>query len=160
MRAADFAASFAAVGGPDSGDGDRLVLPGWGVQDWRKLLEGTSLRAFKQSEVVIQRDAVDRALYFVAAGTLEVGVTMIDGLSVASLAHIGPRSVIGEQSFFDGQPRSANVWGVTDGTMLRWELDEFRRFGEAEPALARDLLFALGRVLSARLRMTSSLVRR
>src|SRR4051812_31447214 len=116
MRAAEFAASFAAVGGPDSADGDLLALPGWGVSEWRKVLDGTSLRAFKVSEVVIQRDAIDRALYFVAAGTLEVGVTMIDGLSVASLAHIGPRSVIGEQSFFDGEPRSANVWGVTDGT--------------------------------------------
>ena len=160
MKGADYAASFAAAAGPDGALGDRVVLPGWHAADWRKLLESTTARSFKTSEVVIQRDAVDRALFFVAAGTLEVGVTMIDGMSVASLAHIGPYSVIGEQSFFDGQPRSANVWGVTDGTLLRWELDDFTRFGEAEPALARDLLFALGKVLSSRLRMTSIRVRR
>jgi CRP-like cAMP-binding protein len=158
MKAADFAASFAAAHAAT--EGDCLALPGWGASEWRKLLEGTTVRPFKASEVVIQREAIDRALYFVAAGTLEVGVTMIDGLSVASLAHIGPCSVIGEQSFFDGQPRSANVWGVTDGTLLRWELDEFRRFGDEEPLLARDLLFGLGRVLSSRLRMTSIRVRR
>ena len=159
MKPADFAASFAAAA-PDRAAGDRLVLPGWHASDWRKLLEGTTARPFKPSEVVIQRESLDRALYFVVAGTLEVGVTMIDGLSVASLAHIGPYSVIGEQSFFDGEPRSANVWGVTEGTLLRWELEAFRRFGETEPALARDLLFALGRVLSSRLRMTSIRVRR
>jgi CRP/FNR family transcriptional regulator, cyclic AMP receptor protein len=160
MRAADFAASFAAPPAPNATTGDRLVLPGWGVSDWRKLLEGTTAKPFKASEVVIQRDAVDRALFFVAAGSLEVGVTMIDGVSIASLAHIGPYSVIGEQSFFDGQPRSANVWGATDGTLLRWELESFRQFGESEPALARDLLFALGQVLSSRLRMTSIRIRR
>lgn len=160
MRAADFAASFAAPAEPGATVGDRLVLPGWSESDWRRLLDGTIVQPFKSSEVVIQRDAVDRALFFVASGTLEVGVTLIDGMSVASLAHIGPFSVIGEQSFFDGAPRSANVWGVTEGVLLRWELEAFRRFGETEPALARDLLFALGRVLSSRLRMTSIRVRR
>ena len=160
MKSADFAASFQAAAGLDPTAGDRLVLPGWGLTDWRKLLDSTLPQPFKASEVVIQRDAVDRALFLVAAGTLEVGVTMIDGLSVASLAHIGPYSVIGEQSFFDGEPRSANVWGVTEGILLRWELEAFRSFGDSEPALARDLLFALGRVLSSRLRMTSIRVRR
>jgi CRP-like cAMP-binding protein len=159
MKAADFAAGFAAAAGSDT-SGDRLMLPGWGVSEWRTLLESTSVRPFKASEVLIQREGVERVLFFVAAGTLEVGVTIIDGMSVATLAHIGPHSVIGEQSFFDGEPRSANVWAVTDGTLLRWELDQFRRFGETEPALARDLLFAFGRVLSWRLRMTSTRVRR
>src|SRR4051812_43794996 len=159
MTGADFAASFAAAAA-SPGPSANLALPGWTTPDWRKLLEGTTPRPFKASEVVIQREALDRALFFVAEGTLEVGVTMIDGLSVATLAQIGRHSVIGEQSFFDGHPRSANVWGVTDGILLRWELDAFRRFGDEEPALARDVLFALGRVLSQRLRMTSLRVRR
>ena len=160
MNGSDYAAAFEAASGTTTPGGHCLVLPGWRVPDWRKLLVNTTVRPFKASEVVIQREAVDRALFLVAAGTLEVGVTMIDGLSVASLAHIGPYSVIGEQSFFDGEPRSANVWGVTDGVLLRWELDDFRRFGEEEPALTRDLLFALGCVLSSRLRLTSLRVRR
>src|SRR4051812_12320383 len=86
MKAADFAPQFAEAPAPD---GDTLALPGWGLSDWRKLLEGTTPQPFKSGEVVIQRDATDRALFFVAAGTVEVGVMMIDGLSVASLAHIG-----------------------------------------------------------------------
>jgi len=72
----------------------------------------------------------------------------------------GAGSVVGEQSFFDGQPRSANVWGVSDGELLQLELEDFRRFGYEEPELTRDLLFALARVLSARLRNTTMRVRR
>jgi CRP/FNR family transcriptional regulator, cyclic AMP receptor protein len=140
--------------------GDNLLLPEWGEAQWRKLLAATTPRPFKASEVVIQRGVADRALYFVAAGSLEVGVTYVDGVSINPLAKIGAGSVIGEQSFFDGQPRSANVWTVTDGELLCLTQEKFQRLGEAEPKLVHDLLFALGRILSLRLRNTSLRVRR
>jgi CRP-like cAMP-binding protein len=52
------------------------------------------------------------------------------------------------------------VWAVSDGELLRLEYEDFSRFGQEEPALARDLLFALARVLSSRLRTTTFRVRR
>jgi CRP-like cAMP-binding protein len=110
--------------------------------------------------VVIQRGATDRAMHFVVAGTLEVGITQVDGVSIAPLAKITPGSVVGEQSFFDGQPRSTNVWAESDGELLRLEYEDFVKFSNEEVALARDLLFALARVLSARLRNTTFRVRR
>ncbi len=139
---------------------DKLFLVEWSDAAWNKLLDCTTQRTFHASEVVIRRDATDRVLYFVVAGALEVGITQVDGVTISPLARITPGSVVGEQSFFDGQPRSANVWGVADGELLRLEFDVFTRFGREEPALARDLLFALARVLSARLRSTTFRVRR
>lgn len=139
---------------------DVLALPHWDEGHWHKLLVQTSPRPFRASEVVIQRDATDRMVYLVAAGSLEVGVTQVDGVSMTSLARIGAGSIIGEQSFFDGHPRSASVWAVADGTLLQLPFDVFARFGEAEPALARDFVFAMARVLSIRLRKTSFRVRR
>lgn len=140
--------------------GEYLLLPGWSEQEWRKLLAVTTSRPFKASEVVIQRGVADRSLYFVAAGSLEVGITYVDGISISPLAKIGTGSVIGEQSFFDGQPRSANVWAVTDGELLCLTEEKFHQLSEAEPKLMRDLLFALGRILSLRLRNTTMRVRR
>ena len=140
--------------------GDNLLLPEWGDAEWRTLLAATTPRPFKASEVVIQRGVDDRALYFVAAGSLEVGATYVDGVSISPLAKIGAGSVIGEQSFFDGQPRSANVWTVTEGELLCLTQEKFHRLGEVEPKLMYDLLFALGRILSLRLRNTSLRVRR
>ena len=156
----DYIAVFhrsAEEGGIDS---DCLRLPEWGEAEWRKLLALTTPRPFKASEVVIQRGVHDRSLYFVAAGSLEVGVTYVDGISISTLAKIGAGSVIGEQSFFDGQPRSANVWAVTDGELLCLTQEKFHQFAAAEPILVRDLLFALGRILSLRLRHTTGRVRR
>jgi CRP-like cAMP-binding protein len=139
---------------------DTLLLPGWDEHAWRKLLTSTTVKPFHASDVVIQRGTEDRALYLVAGGVLEVGVTTFDGVSVSSLGRINTGSVIGEQSFFDGAPRSANVWAVNDGTLLRWEFDQYMRFGAEEPGLARDFLFEVARVLSTRLRMTTIRVRR
>ena len=140
---------FRSAPGGESAPSDRLFLPEWSDADWHKLLDRTRPFPFRASEVLIRRGATDRAINFVAAGSLEVGITQVDGVSISSLARITAGSVIGEQSFFDGQPRSANVWGVTDGELLRLEFEEFSRFGHEEPRLARDLLFALARVLSS-----------
>jgi len=159
MNRAEHIEALRAASGTLAG-GDRLLLSEWSDADWNKLLDCTHPRPFHTSEVVIQHGATDRALHFVVAGSLEVGITRVDGVSISPLAKITAGSVVGEQSFFDGQPRSTNVWAVSDGEMLRLEYEEFMRFGRAEPALTRDLLFALGRVLSSRLRNTTFRVRR
>jgi CRP/FNR family cyclic AMP-dependent transcriptional regulator len=148
------------MSGGDREAEDNLLLPAWTRTNWEKLFSRTQPRTYRSSEVVIQRGVADRCLDFVAAGTLEVGITYVDGLSISPLAKIRAGSVIGEQSFFDGQPRSANVWAVTDGELLCLPFAEFEKFAEEEPLLARDLLFALGRILSLRLRHTTVRVRR
>lgn len=139
---------------------DCLLLADWTETEWATLLDHAVVQPFRNSQVVIQRGSLDRSLYLVADGWLEVGITQVDGISIAPLAKIGPGSVIGEQSFFDGHARSANVWAVSDGTLLRVGFEEFRTFGVDNAELARDLLFALARVLSTRLRNTTYRVRR
>jgi CRP-like cAMP-binding protein len=137
-----------------SSDNDALRLA-WDEEAWKKLLVRTEPQRFRAGDIVIQRGAMDRTLYFVAAGSLEVGVYRVGKEGAAPIARISAGSVIGEQSFFDDQPRSTNVWAVSDGEVLRLTPEAFDEFGREDPALARDLLFALGRVLSARLRNTT-----
>jgi CRP-like cAMP-binding protein len=160
MNGAAYAAVFVQEGAPAGAAADTLRLPSWRIDDWRKLLTGTSVKCVGTGELVIQREMRERALYLVAAGTLEVGVTTFDGISIAQLARIGPVSVIGEQSFFDDEPRSANVWAVTNATLLRWDFAAYEQFAAKEPHLAREVIFAVARVLSTRLRMTTIRVRR
>lgn len=139
---------------------DALLLPDWSAENWEKLLQCTVSQPFHASEVVLKRGTTDRALFFIVSGALEVGITQIDGVSIIPLARISAGSVVGEQSFFDGHSRSANVWAVSSGEILRLDYGVFRTFSEAEPALARDLLFAVARVMSVRMRNTTLRVRR
>lgn len=140
---------------------DALELPGWSASEWRELLGETVLQPCRASDVVVTRDSTDRDLFLVASGSYEVGVmAYYDGASVSSVAKIGVGSVIGEQSFFDGAPRSANVWAISDGDLLRLKYDAYVALARRNAALGRDFAFALGRVLSVRLRNTTIRVRR
>jgi len=160
MSGTEYGAAFRAAEGATQAAADVLVLQGWSESDWKTLFACTRSQEVRPSEVVIQREAKDRALAFVDSGLFEVGITQVDGVSIAPLARIGPGSVIGEQSFFDGHPRSANVWAITEGRLLMLTYEAFERFSREEPALARDLVFGLARVLSMRLRNTTFRVRR
>ena len=134
---------------------DVLALPQWSEANWVDLLGRAVPRRVHASEIIISRGAEERSLYFTAAGEFEVGSAYIGGFSITSLANIPEGSVFGEQSFFDALPRSANVWAHTAGELLILPFENYLAFAEARPLLARDLLFALSRVLSLRLRNTT-----
>jgi CRP/FNR family cyclic AMP-dependent transcriptional regulator len=63
--------------------------------------------------------------------------------------------VVGEQSFLDHQPRSTSIRALTEGEVFRLSREKFLVFSAREPALARDLLLDLGRIVSLRLRDTT-----
>ena len=134
---------------------DVLVLPHWSEANWVDLLGRTVPRPVHANEIVIARGAEERCLYFTVAGEFEVGSAYIGGFSLTSLANIPAGSVFGEQSFFDALPRSANVWAHTPGELLILPFETYQGFANDRPVLARDLLFALSRVLSLRLRNTT-----
>lgn len=134
---------------------DVLALPHWNVAEWTQLLSRTVVRHVQASEIIIARGTEERSLHFTVAGAYEVGSDYIGGLSITSLARIPAGSVFGEQSFFDGLPRSANVWAYGAGELLTLEFERYLQFAAEAPRLARDLVFALARILSLRLRNTT-----
>lgn len=139
---------------------DRLVVPSWQHPQWGRVFRNGVRRSLTASEVLIESGATDRSLHFVVGGDFEVGITYVDGMSMSTVAQINAGTVIGEQSFFDGHPRSANVWAVSAGEVLTLPFEAFEKLAVDEPSLARDLTFALARVLSLRLRNTTVRVRR
>jgi len=143
-------------GGGTSGDGDRLSLPHWSDADWERLLDAAGFRRVAAGEAVILRGTPDRALCIVLGGEIEVMAHASDGLSFGRLAKFGPGSVVGEQAFFDGGPRSAGAWAVANCTVATLTPEQFSAFAEVNPGLGRDLLMALGRILAIRLRRTTA----
>lgn len=139
-----------------SGAGDGLSLPNWSEEDWERLLDCAGLRRVAAGEAVILRGTHDRALCIVLDGEVEVMAHASDGLSFGRLARFGPGSVVGEQAFFDGGPRSAGAWAVGDCTVATLTPEQFTAFADANPGLGRDLLLALGRILALRLRRTTA----
>lgn len=153
-RSEEFAAVFASAPGAER-EG-MLAVPSWTSAEWSQLLARTEPFAVRTGDVVIERGERERNLWLVAAGRVEVVVPAPDAQSLGPLAVLGAGSVIGELAFFDGEGRSASVWAASDGVLLRLSESAFASFGEEHPALARDFLFGLGRVMAVRLRRTTS----
>jgi CRP/FNR family transcriptional regulator, cyclic AMP receptor protein len=149
-------ASFRA--GVAAAAGEGLTPRGWTAEDWRELLRFTGLRRVGAADALIRRGDPDRTLYFVLRGDLEVVIHSGDGLSMGPLTRVGAGSVLGEQSFFDGNPRSATVWAVDECEVAAMTPEQYTAFAAARPELARELLFALGCILAIRLRRTTAKV--
>lgn len=124
--------------------------------DWQKLVTHCTRSAFAVGDTVIQQGDSTQAFYIVAKGVLEV-VVQDEKRKVRQIATIIEGSVFGEQSFFDGAPRSASVRGLIAGELLELTLNEFEVLAAHEPRLAQSILFDLGRILSMRLRNTTRL---
>ena len=149
-------ASFRA--GVVAAAGEGLSPRDWSGDDWRELFRFTGLRRVGAADALIRRGDPDRTLYFVLRGNLEVVIHSGDGLSMGPLTRVGAGSVLGEQSFFDGKPRSASVWAVDECEVAAMTPEQYAAFAAARPGLARELLFALGRILAIRLRRTTAKV--
>jgi CRP-like cAMP-binding protein len=131
------------------------LLPHGSDNDWATLNKYTRNRRFKAGETVIGQGESDRALYLVIEGVLEAVLPARKGFRRLSTFETG--SVIGELSFFDGQPRSAVVRALTDAELAMLSLSSFESLAAANPGLARLILFDLGRILAGRLRAAQAI---
>jgi CRP-like cAMP-binding protein len=116
-------------------------LDGRDEQDWALLLDHAETMLFRPGEVVLTAGRLDRALYI-----------LVDGWLRAPSGVIHPITTLGEAAFLDGAARTVTVEAMTDGELLRLSYEGFEALAARNPALGRDILLDLGRILSARLR--------
>lgn len=156
-------AAFRQVGGAKKVSGkasasaaDSLSLPDWSDDDWREFLKHVDLLPVAPGESLIHRGDVGSHLYFVADGQFEIVLSQIDGMSMGTMVRVAAGSVIGELAFFDGGPRSANVWSTKSSTVLRMSREQFGELESSSPRLAHELVYSLARILAIRLRRATA----
>ena len=120
-------------------------------EDWETLVSYTEPMRFKSDETVIRAGELDRALYFVTDGRLDIMLPQPNGAE-RLVRTISAPAVIGEMGFVENRQRSMTIKGMTDGELLRLDYEAFERMAQEQPMIAQNLLFELARVLSLRLR--------
>lgn len=133
---------------------DVLHLPHWDLSCWERLMSDAEAIELSDGELLLRRGETSCDLYFLVKGKLEVSMPRTQSISMSPLISIGPGSVVGEIAFFDDHGRSASVWSRGKSDLLRIPRPAFEDFKQAHPLLACDLLFAIGRILAERLRVT------
>ena len=139
---------------PDgSGQGaldDNVLLPDLSRADWDRLVDGMERRRIAAGEDVIRIGDVDRSLYLVVSGSVQVLVPAGDREEVVRVQGAG--TVLGEVAFFDGRPRSATVRATEPTEVLRLGQEAFTTLAARHPDLGRKVVLDLGRILAVRLR--------
>ena len=131
---------------------DYVFLKDLSAADWKKILSHAEIMHFGAGQVLIQAGEVDNSFYVLSEGQVEVVLPDFGDV----LATIQEGAVFGEMAFFDSLPRSATVRSRTAGAAIRLSRDGFTRLSGWDPALARTIIFDLGKVLTLRLRASNA----
>ncbi|MEZ4725990.1 MAG: cyclic nucleotide-binding domain-containing protein [Caldilineaceae bacterium] len=134
---------------------DQPFLAHWNHNQWQKLFALTQTYRYSVGDWVIQQGDIDRAFYLVAFGRLEV-IGASTGNASQRIALIEAGEIVGEQSFLDGRPQSVGVRAVTEAEAMRLSFEAFERLTAREPGLALDLALELGRMVSLRLHILTT----
>ncbi len=123
-----------------------------GEADWRLFLSYADEFEVEPGDVLVRQFDSDRVVYVLTAGELEVRVGADPDGPQRSIATVKPVAVIGEQTFLDGQPRTATLAAKTKATVHRLTLGAFDKLRTEEPEIACAFLFDVARSLSLRSR--------
>ncbi len=99
---------------------------------------------------LLRRGEAGGDLYLLESGALDVVDPRPDPEVVLTV--LGPGSVVGEVSFIDDFPRSADVRVATPSRVRRWAREDLRRILVRDPELAAAFYEGLARVVAERLR--------
>lgn len=75
-----------------------------------------------------------------------------------TLATVGPGKTFGEMSLIDGEPRSATAVALDDSKVVVITEENFTRLAHRHPRLGVALLLKMARLMSQRLRSTSTML--
>lgn len=132
-----------AIGALESSDALQCKLT---LDDWKLLAPHLSIRFLRPGEPLMREGDAEQEFYILAEGELEVS---IQGSHYATLL---PGNVVGEGTFFSGQPRSATVTPSQPGVAWGLSRERFDQMARKHPLLAVDLVKGLAAVLATRMR--------
>ena len=116
----------------------------------------------KPGQMLITEGDVDDWMMLLLRGTVDVGKRI--GLDAerevrgdnTRLAVLRPGAVLGEMSMFDGEPRYASCWALSEVEAAVLDRASVARLIKSRPEIGAKLLVKLTQLLAQRLRNTSS----
>lgn len=107
---------------------------------------------FAKGQCLVQEGDAGEGCYFIDEGEVRLELRHVDTDSEGVLGYLEKGMVLGEFSLLDKRPRSASALANTD-TVVRWfSRSDFEQLCTQHPAAGVEILTALGRELTSKLR--------
>lgn len=119
------------------------------------------VRASPEQQLIVEGDATDWMMLLLR-GTVDVGKRLEhegdreERGDNTRLAVLRPGAVLGEMSMFDGEPRYASCWALSEVEAAVLDRAGVARLIKAHPEIGAKLLVKLTQLLAQRLRNTSN----
>lgn len=127
------------------------LLTGFSVFEMDALLSYFSPLECAEGTLLVHEGAPDSSLYLIRSGTFEVLVSAAAG-EAQSAGFLRKGDVFGELSFFDHEPRSADIRAVEPSEVMVLTPSSFEMLRNSDPQLAIELLLRLAEVTTRRFR--------
>jgi len=138
---------------------DMEILTGLTEQQITALKSALSREAYPAGARLFEENAEGDAMFFLAAGSVDVRGRLADSGREVRFAGIGPGVVFGEMAILGDMARTASIDARESVVCYKLEKSAFERLVAERPDLVIRLLLNLGRQSAHRLEMTSAEVR-
>lgn len=115
------------------------------------------VRNFKPNEFLFQENTLRKNLFLIYEGEVELFKKTSFG-EEKRLTFFSKFDFLGEGALLDEYPHSTSARSLLPSTLLTIEIDKFRTLSQDNPALAGKILAAVARVISRRMRQTTTRV--
>jgi len=118
---------------------------------WRTLAPYLARYDIRAGDLLIKQGDMDRSMYLIGQGSMQVFMTGAPGSKVAILR---AGAVVGEAGLFGDAPRTANVEAMTPAVVWALRGPRMEELSQRSPALALEIIRAAGAVMAIRFRAT------
>lgn len=132
-------------------NGDDALRARFDLTQWRTLGGYLTPQSVRAGELLIQQGTVDRSVYFLGQGSLQVYVSGPQTVH-SRIVMLRPGSVTGEAGLFSDGPHTSNVEAMTACTVWALRMPRFQELSQRSPQIALELMRAIGAVLVMRMR--------
>ncbi len=131
-------------------------LDGLEENDARALMDLAKLEAFEPGDIIIPEMTRSRDIYFLSKGAVSVSMLLpFEGRRQEVIDTIHAGDIIGEVAFVDGSPRSATVKAEEPAELYVYPFDELNEFLEEHPRVGYQLMKAVAKTISAKMRQAN-----
>jgi CRP/FNR family transcriptional regulator, cyclic AMP receptor protein len=116
--------------------------------DIAKLEQRCSWKRFGRQELIIDRQAESREVYFIVAGKVRVVNYSMSGREV-TFDDLAAGNHFGELAALDSQPRSANIVAIEPTTVASLTHETFRELLHEHPEVASRILVHMAQIIRA-----------
>lgn len=113
---------------------------------------------FKRGDQILVEGKMHSSLYLIKSGTLSIVVNSVTGdypIIHPGIAHLGQGEIVGEFTFIDDSPASADVFADTDAELVEIDIESFRKYLDQHPDIGYKVFFEILKIFVHRYRRTN-----